>query len=151
VKGISNKDEKMKDWELRFSEAGHRITAPRRAVMQVLAEAQTSLSPQEIWEQGRSLHRGLGLVTVYRTLELLSNMHLARRVHREDSCHAYLPTSPGHRHALICRGCGQGVDFAGSDDLQAMIATIETRTGYCVDGHLLQLSGLCPGCQQLQG
>jgi len=141
----------MKDWERSLSEAGHRITTPRRAVMQVLMEAQTSLAPQEIWEQGRSVHRGLGLVTVYRTLDLLSEMHLVRRVHRERGCHGYLPTCPGHRHALICRHCGQAVDFAGGDDLEAMITAIETRTGYCVDEHLLQLFGLCPECQQMQG
>ena len=141
----------MTDWELRFSEAGYRITAPRRAVMEVLMDAQTSLSPQDIWEQARSVHRGLGLVTVYRTLDVLSQLDLVRRVHREDGCHGYLLTSPGHHHALICRGCGQGVDFAGGDDLQAMIATIQTRTGYRIDGHLLQLSGLCPGCQQTEG
>jgi len=141
----------MKDWERRFAEAGLRITAPRRAVMQVLVEAQASLSPQEICEQGRCLHRSLGLVTVYRTLELLSEMDLVRRVHREGGCHGYLPISPGHRHTLICRRCGQGVDFAGGDDLQAMIVAVETRTGYRVDGHLLQLSGLCPQCQQLPG
>ena len=141
----------MTDWELRFSEAGYRITAPRRAVMEVLMDAQTSLSPQDIWEQARSVHRGLGLVTVYRTLDVLSQMDLVRRVHREDGCHGYLPTSPGHRHALICRHCGQAVDFAGGDDLEGMITTIETETGYRVDGHLLQLFGLCPGCRQLQG
>jgi len=141
----------MMDWELRFSEAGYRITAPRRAVMEVLLGAQASLSPQEIWEQGRSVHRGLGLVTVYRTLDVLSQMDLVRRVHREDGCHGYLPTSPGHRHALICRRCGQAVDFAGGDDLKAMITTIETQTGYCIDAHLLQLFGLCPGCRQSQG
>jgi Fur family ferric uptake transcriptional regulator len=151
MKKLFNKDGEMRDWELRFSEDGYRITAPRRAVMEVLMEAQTSLSPQEIWEQGRSVHRGLGLVTVYRTLDVLSKMHLVRRVHREDGCHGYLPTSPGHRHALICRRCGQGVDFAGGDDLEAMITTIETQTGYCIDGHLLQLFGLCPGCRQSQG
>jgi len=141
----------MTDWELRFSEVGYRITAPRRAVIEVLLAAQTSLSPQEIWKQGRSVHHGLGLVTVYRTLDVLSQMDLVRRVHREDGCHGYLPTSPGHRHALICRRCGQAVDFAGGNDLKAMITTIETQTGYCVDGHLLQLFGLCPGCRQLQG
>ncbi len=141
----------MKDWELRFSEAGYRITAPRRAVMEVLLEAQTSLSPQEIWEQGRSVHGELGLVTVYRTLDVLAKMHLVRRVHREGGCHGYLPTSPGHRHALVCRGCGQAVDFAAGDDLDALITAIETQTGYCVDGHLLQLFGLCPECRQLQG
>ena len=140
----------MMDWEACLSAGGCRITAPRRAVLQILASAQASLSPQEIWEQAQVVHSKLGLVTVYRTLSLLAQMELVRRVHREDGCHAYLLTSPGHRHALICSGCGRAVDFAGGDDLDTLVERIEGRTGYRVKDHLLQLSGLCPRCQQAE-
>jgi Fe2+ or Zn2+ uptake regulation protein len=136
------------EWERRLTDAGFRITASRRAVAQVLAEADVPLSPLEILEQARALHRQLGLVTVYRTLNLLSELNLVRRVHRENGCHGYLPTSPGHRHALICQGCRRAVEFPGEDDLRLLIGRVEARTGYRVDDHLLQLFGLCPRCQE---
>jgi Fur family ferric uptake transcriptional regulator len=136
----------MTEWEQRLANAGCRITASRRAVMRVLTKADTPLSPQEILEQAQAVHRKLGLVTVYRTLNLLTEMNLVRRVHREDGCHGYLFTSPGHRHALVCRYCGRAVEFAGEDDLHALIERVEARTGYRVDDHLLQLFGLCPNC-----
>ncbi len=137
----------MTEWEQCFADAGCRITASRRAVMRVLMEARSPLLPQEILERGRVAHRRLGLVTVYRTLNLLTELNLVRRVHYEDGCRGYLLTSPGHRHALICQGCGRAVEFPGEDDLYALIGRVEAGTGYRVDDHLLQLFGLCPECQ----
>ena len=137
----------MRGWEQCLADAGCRITVPRRAVMQVLQKASVPLSPREILEQGKQVYRGLGLVTVYRTVNLLAELNLVRRVHREDGCHGYLLASPGHRHALICQCCGRAVEFPGEDDLHALIERVEARTGYRVDDHLLQLLGLCPDCQ----
>ena len=137
----------MRGWEQCLADAGCRITAPRRAVMQVLQKASVPLSPREILEQGKRVYRRLGLVTVYRTVNLLAELNLVRRVHREDGCHGYLLASPGHRHALICQCCGRAVEFPGEDDLHALIERVEAGTGYRVNDHLLQLLGLCPDCQ----
>jgi len=137
----------MTNWEDCLTEAGCRITASRRAVAQVLLDTSAPLSPQELFERGTLLHLKLGLVTVYRTLALLERLGLVRRIHRDDGCHAYLSSSPGHCHALICRSCGIAVEFPGGDDLKALARRVETSTGFQVDDHLLQLAGLCPGCQ----
>ncbi len=135
-------------WEETLTQAGCRITLPRRVVMEVLVHTEMPLSPQEIFEQGKGLYLRLGLVTVYRTLELFEAFDLVRRVHREDGCHGYLLASPGHRHVVICQECGRAVEFAGQDDLEALVAQVESKTGYRVESHLLQLFGCCPDCRQ---
>ncbi len=137
----------MPDWERRLTEAGYRVTMPRRAVMEALVAAEVPLQPHEIRERAQTRHRRLGLVTVYRTLALLMELGLVRRVHREDGCHGYLLTAPGHRHALICQCCARAIEFAGGDDISALIQRVETQTGYRVEEHLLQLFGQCPSCQ----
>jgi Fe2+ or Zn2+ uptake regulation protein len=106
------------------------------------------LSPQHILDQGKVLHPPLGLVTVYRMLNLLVDMNLVRRVHFESGCHGYLPASPGHHHAVICQVCGQASEFPGDGDLEPLLARVESWTGYRVEEHLLQLYGLCPTCQK---
>lgn len=116
-------------------------------MVQVLLGASTPLSPQEVLGHGQRVHRKLGLVTVYRTLNLLAELNLVRRVYRENGCHGYLFASLGHRHALICQDCGRAVEFPGENDLHELIGRVEAGTGYRVDGHLLQLFGLCPDCQ----
>lgn len=127
---------------------GYRVTSSRRAIAEVLSAAETPLAPQEIYERGRTLHPRLGLVTVYRTVELFEALGLVSRVHHGEGCHGYVLSSPGHRHVLLCRCCGRAMEFLGGDDLEGLIGRVEGRTGYRVDGHLLQLAGVCPGCQE---
>lgn len=140
----------MVEWEQSLAGAGCRITAPRRAVMRVLQETCVPLLPQDILAQGRREHRKLGLVTVYRTLTLLTELDLVRRVHSEDGCHGYVSASPGHQHHVICERCSGAAEFPGEDDIRALIERVETGTGYRVDDHLLQLFGLCPDCQETE-
>ena len=140
----------MMEWEQRLADSGRRITAPRRAVIQVLMDADAPLSPQEVLKLAQAVHRSLGLVTVYRTLNLLAELDLVRRAHREDGCHGYLLASPGHRHALICQACGRAVEFRGEDDIHTLVERVEAGTGYRVNDHLLQLFGLCPDCQETE-
>lgn len=137
----------MSAWEESLAQAGYRVTEPRRAVMQLLLESGTPLSPQALFESGRARRHNLGLVTIYRTLELFEALGLVCRVHLKDGCHGYLAVSPGHHHFVICEQCGGAVEFPGGDDLRMLIADIETQTGYRVAEHLLQLIGLCPTCQ----
>ncbi|MEA3309387.1 MAG: Fur family transcriptional regulator [Chloroflexota bacterium] len=137
----------MSTWEETLSQAGCRITAPRRAVMQVLAQTEWPLVPQEILALGVKLHATLSLVTVYRTLELFEELSLVRRVHQDDKCQGYLLTAAGHRHVLICEKCGRAVEFPGQDDLTALIARVEKETGYLIAAHWLQLRGVCPTCR----
>ncbi|MEA3406670.1 MAG: Fur family transcriptional regulator [Chloroflexota bacterium] len=138
----------MDSWERRLADAGCRITEPRRAIVRVLKEAEGPLTPDQVLEQGKAFHSTLGLVTVYRTLNLLTKLNLARLVHRRNGCHAYLLASPGHHHAVICRRCGRAIEFAGGEELNALVGRIEEETGYHIGGHLLQLFGVCPDCQK---
>lgn len=135
------------EWIACLQEAGYRVTAPRRAVLRALAESARPLSPAELRERGRRYYPSLGLVTVYRTLEVLEGLDLVRRVHREDGCHAYAPTSAGHVHLILCQRCNRAAEFSG-DDLAYLIAQVERETGYRVQGHWLQLFGLCPQCRE---
>lgn len=137
----------MDDWRRQLTSRGCRITAPREVIIHILREASTPLTPHEIHSLAGLLHRGIGLVTVYRTLDLLSELGMTRRAHRDDGCHGYLLSTQGHHHALICRHCGRSVEFPGREDLETLIQHVEAGTGYRVDDHLLQLSGLCPQCQ----
>lgn len=140
----------MNNWEEVVSQAGYRLTEPRRAVMAVLLATDVPVSAQEILTRGRDRHAGLGLVTVYRSLELFEQLGLTCRVHLHAGCHEYVATSPGHRHRIVCRRCGRSVEFQGHNDLDDIIARLESRTGYRVHDHLLELLGLCPECQRAE-
>lgn len=136
------------DLQQKLNQKGLRFTEPRRAVLAALAEAQAPLSPQSIHERTAENQADISLVSVYRTLDLLAEFDLVRRVHGPNGCHGYVLASPGHHHSLVCEQCGQAVEFSGTGDLNALLESIENQTGFQIKDHLLQLSGLCPNCQK---
>lgn len=129
-----------------LSQAGYRITQSRRAVIRVLLEDNGFASPSEIWERAVEYYPRIGLVTVYRTLDLLSRLGFVRRIHTDEGCHGRASTRLGHRHHLICRQCGAAVEFEGCD-LSIFLARVSGETGYLVEEHMLELIGLCPECR----
>ena len=139
----------MDSWMAHLSEAGYRITTPRKAIAEALLDAEVPLSAHEVLARAQACHEQLGLVTVYRTLDLYEELGLVCRVHLKEGCHGYVATTPGHRHVLLCQRCGRSVEFAGGGDLDVLVADLERRTGYHVRDHLLQLFGLCPDCRRV--
>ncbi len=129
-------------------DAGYRLTQPRLAVLQVLDENDAGLNPEAIYDRGRAIYPSLGLVTVYRTLDLLAELGLVRRVHSEHRCHSYASAGTD-RHHLICAGCHRVTEFP-CNGLDALIEAVRQQTGYTVTEHLLELTGLCPACQASQ-
>ncbi|MBN2303490.1 MAG: transcriptional repressor [Anaerolineae bacterium] len=126
---------------------GHKLTQPRRAILKTLLAAARPLSPAEILERGQTFYADLGLVTVYRTLEILEAMGLARPVHLADGCHGYALSTPGHTHHVVCDRCHAVVEIVGCA-LGDFLDSVAERTGYTITGHWLEISGLCPECQQ---
>jgi Fur family ferric uptake transcriptional regulator len=127
-------------------QAGHRLTQPRLAVLQVLQENNGYLNPAEICERGRSLYPSLGLVTVYRTLEMLEELGLVRRVHGQGNCHGYARADSASGHHLVCHRCGQVTEFP-CEGMEGIIEAVRQRSGFTIEEHLLELVGLCPACQ----
>ena len=132
----------------KLNQQGLRLTRPRREIAAILKESKIPLTPQRIHQRAISRDCEVGLVSVYRTLELFSELDLVRKVHGQDLCHGYVLASPGHHHHLICRECGKAVEFSGSSDLSDFIRGIEESTGFAIDEHILQLYGVCQQCQE---
>jgi Fur family transcriptional regulator, ferric uptake regulator len=133
-------------WLTQLQENGYRLTEARRAVVEIVQNSTRAVTPVEVFDMARKKYRGLGLVSVYRTLEKLEELHLVQRVHQPQGCQAFIAESSGHEHLLLCQNCGQVTFFEG-DDLDSLIKTIQKKTGYSVREHWLQLFGLCQACQ----
>ncbi|MFN8412924.1 MAG: Fur family transcriptional regulator [Anaerolineales bacterium] len=132
-------------WLNQLHENGYRLTDARRAVVETVEQTTHALTPVEVYDMARKKYRALGLVTVYRTLEKLEELHLIQRVHQPQGCQAFISAGEGHQHLLLCQNCGQ-VEFFDGDDLDALTKTISKRTGYKIKEHWLQLFGLCAAC-----
>jgi Fe2+ or Zn2+ uptake regulation protein len=129
-----------------MADAGFSDTRARRAVVTALCNAPGGLTPARLLARGRSRHARLGYVTVYRTLDILERLGLARRLHQEDGCSTYAVTSAAHGHHVICHVCRKAVEFEGCVT-EGMLRHVAATTGYRVDGHWLELFGVCPSCR----
>ena len=63
----------------KLNQAGYRITRPRQAVIQALLEDEAHASPATVHARAKRHCPTVGLVTVYRTLDLLAEMGFVRR------------------------------------------------------------------------
>ena len=132
-------------WLAQLKDNGYRLTKARKAVVETVASTQIALSPLAVFDIAKSICPGLGVVTVYRTLEKLEELGLIQRVHQHDGCNAYLPHADGHQHLIICQKCGKAVYFEG-DNLDVFFAQVAGKHGFTVKEHWLQLFGVCAEC-----
>ncbi|MDO8568085.1 MAG: Fur family transcriptional regulator [Dehalococcoidales bacterium] len=133
----------------RLRQQGYKLTRQRRAVLGVIARSHEHLTPAAIYERVRREDLGIGLVTVYRTLETLVKLGLVCEVHIGGNCRSYLVRASGHHHHLVCSDCGKVVDF-NRCNLEALEKKLHERTGFNIDGHLLEFTGQCRDCGQAQ-
>lgn len=131
---------------LRLREAGYKITPPRLAVLEVIQREGEHLNPQEILEQAQAIHPQTGRATVYRTLELLTNLGIVRPIYVGDSGPTYIRAEGGHHH-LVCSCCGRVVDFEQCV-ADSMERDLEERFGFRIQSHLLEFYGLCADCNK---
>ncbi|HEY3379756.1 MAG TPA: Fur family transcriptional regulator [Armatimonadota bacterium] len=93
------------------------------------------------------LQAHIGQATVYRTVFLLLDMGLLRRIQDDVSGKAYfVAVRPGHSHPLICRQCRAIVEF-DSCDLTILERLLARETGYIIERHHLEVYGVCPTCR----
>ena len=124
----------------------YKLTPQRRVVIQTIASNREHLTPADIYEKVHQQRPDVGLVTIYRTLELLTRLKLICELHTEGGYRSYTVSAPGHHHHLICTKCGKVVDFPVCE-LGEMQQTLSRQTGFKIDGHLLEFVGLCQACQ----
>ena len=124
---------------------GLRSTAPRLAVLMVLAETKGALSHTEMLD--RLGETDWDPATIYRNLVKLRDAGLAPVVHRADGIDRYaLAGSHGHNHRhahFVCEDCGQIACLPAN--LTASMHADE-RWGPSVQQAMIQLRGECPDC-----
>lgn len=130
---------------------GYKITPQRRTVISEILNTHEHLTPAAIHDRVKTEHPGIGLVTIYRTLEILAELGLICETHAGHSCRSYLMReSSAHHHHLICSDCGKVVDFADCnlDDLENRLTE---KSGFKISGHLLEFLGQCRQCSLKAG
>lgn len=127
--------------------AGYRRTGARKSIADLIAAKRGPFTAADLVEDARARRLGIGRATIFRTLDVLADLHAVERLDLPTGEHAYVACEPVHHHHVVCSNCGasRDVDDAG---WRAVVSDIERRTGYRIDDHRLELFGRCPDCQR---
>ena len=126
---------------------GYKLTPQRRAIIRTITSNQDLHTPAAIYERLHNKHINIGLVTIYRTLDILVELELICVLHSGTSCPSYTISAPGQHYHLICANCCRVIDFT-SPDLTEVEQKLSLETGFRVDSHKLEFVGLCKACQK---
>ena len=133
--------------ERSLREAGFRAGGAREAVLDLMAGQDCCASAQEIHENLRERGRSVGIASVYRVLEVLSDLHLVQRVDVGDGIARFEPFGgeDEHHHHLVCDDCGRVEPFTDGP-LEQALAKAAGRVGYAMQQHEVVLRGTCRDC-----
>lgn len=123
-----------------------RNTNQRRAILHALQSAPGPLTPQEVLERAQDDSEHLGLATVYRNLNALSEQGDIIAVHLPNDVPRYELAGRGHHHHFRCGQCGKVFELEGSCPV-AVLEGVTLPGGFKVQGHELTLYGVCSSCQ----
>ena len=139
-------NEQFNALSLALQDKGYRLTSSRQAILQALVDSGGHVTADELAARLQEDASGVGRMTVYRTLELLSELSLIRPIFQGTGAAHYVLMDDGHHHHLICSVCHKVFEFEDCvlEEIEKLICS---RHGFQVQSHLLELYGRCPECQ----
>ncbi|KAB8033255.1 Fur family transcriptional regulator [Fluviispira multicolorata] len=134
-----------------LKDSKYRITKPRLAVIECLADSKIPLSPKCIFENvQRKKNLNVDQVSVYRILETLMLLGLVHQVFPSGeylSCSTQCETNPNHI-MLNCTQCGKVEEIHLEwSFIYKIFERIKTLSQFEPKKHILQIDGICSQCQ----
>jgi len=123
----------------------------------VVDKSDEHLSAEDVFRAVRRVNRGIGLTTVYRTLDLLVNMNLLSRCDFGDGRARYErirgTKEDHHHHHLVCTECKKVVNYRDfiEEEIELLGKTekaLSRKFNFTIRDHLIQFYGLCDKCRQ---
>ncbi len=140
----------LADMREKLSERGYKITPQRKEILRIFEEHGGHMSAEDVYGLLRGNDSEIGLATVYRALDLLSELGILVRMDFGDGCARYeLNTADPkvhHHHHLICLKCKKVIEFE-EDLLDELEADIANKSGFEIVNHEVKFFGYCSECR----
>jgi Fur family zinc uptake transcriptional regulator/Fur family ferric uptake transcriptional regulator len=139
----------LREFEAVLRERGYKLTEQRRLIIEVFIESPSHYTAQELFDMVKGKCKGINFSTIYRNLELLSNLEIINKLHLESGVSHYELCGLEHHHHIICKKCGttKEIDFCpyaslGDEQLQSI--------GFIATDHKFEIYGYCSKCSLLK-
>ena len=124
---------------------GVRSTRQRSAISALLDEIEEFRSAQDLHDELRRRGEGIGLTTVYRTLQSLAEAGTVDVLRTDSGESVYRRCSSGHHHHLVCRACGFTVEVDGPA-VERWSHEVAEDNGFVDVSHTVEIFGTCREC-----
>ncbi|MGR5993642.1 ferric iron uptake transcriptional regulator [Bacillus cereus] len=144
-------EERIERIKKQLHATSYKLTPQREATVRVsLENEEDHLSAEDVYLLVKEKSPEIGLATVYRTLELLSELKVVDKINFGDGVSRYDLRQEGARrfhHHLICTQCG-AVQEIQEDLLGEVERKVERDWSFKVKDHRLTFHGICKNCQE---
>ena len=125
--------------------SGYKVTPQRLAIYEELAKEHWHPSAELLYERLKAKYPSLSLATVYKTMEILSDVKVARMLSTPEASVRFDGDMSDHGHCQCIR-CNKIVDIRfNKDDLTHKV---EKETNFLITAKEIYFFGLCPACRQ---
>lgn len=123
-----------------------RGTRQAEALVTVLGNLTGFHSAQDIHAELRRRGERVGLTTVYRHLQVLSQGDTVDAIRDENGETLYRRCNTGgHHHHVTCRACGRSVEVEGTA-VERWAERVAAEAGFVDVDHTVEIFGRCPDC-----
>ncbi|HKX67450.1 MAG TPA: Fur family transcriptional regulator [Intrasporangium sp.] len=122
-------------------------TRQQAAVADLLDKYGDFTSAQTVHARLREAGQGVGLATVYRTLQAMVEAGTVDMLRTDDGEAVYRACSTHHHHHLVCRDCGRTVEVEGPA-VERWTDRVAAEHGFTDVTHSLEIFGTCAECSR---
>ncbi len=118
-------------------------TQQRKIIVEYFLRINAHVDAEELHRRVRDEGQDIGLATIYRTLNLLTDAGLVEERSFQDGRSVFEVASPNSHHDhLVCTDCGIIIEFE-NDDIERLQKSIAEQYGMELKTHRLDLFGVC--------
>lgn len=122
------------------------VTVQRRVVLDALLDRHDHPTVDQLYEDVKERMPGVSRTTIYRALETLVDLGLARRTNHFEAS-ARFDGNTDHHHHLVCRSCNRVTDI-DHPSLNKFAPPSLGNIAFEVLDYSIHLEGLCAECQK---
>lgn len=137
----------------KLTRSGYKLTPQRGITLEILIKNQTELmTAEEIFIAVKDVNPSIGLATVYRTLDILFELEIVKKIPYPDGMSRYELniSNDGYRpYYLLCIRCGK-INEINEPLIEAAKKRVEQKYHFQIETHHLTFHGICKDCLEME-
>jgi Fur family ferric uptake transcriptional regulator len=131
-----------------LKEKGKLYSKQREQILEIFLKTEEHPTINDLYDLVKKKYPKIGLATVYRTLEVISEAGLARKVDLGSGIKRYEHKYKHEHHDhLICEQCGRIIEVK-SPEIEKLQARLAKSHKFSATRHRMEIFGLCKNCNR---